>query len=329
MWRVLGAGVLVLIGYLSWRYQYQNTGSSPKTSQDQDDWLTDITARAERGELDPVIGREEEIDRMVHVLMRRTKNNPLLLGEPGVGKSAIVEGLAQQMADGHVPEGLQGKRLLSLDVAGLVSNTSYRGELEKNLKGLLERLESQDEQIILFIDEIHMLQQLNKAEGSLNISDVIKPALARGDLQLVGATTWQEYEEYIQVDAALDRRLQPVLVDEPTQEQALAMLERLRPVYEKYHGVRISKQAIEAAVRISDEQIEHRYLPDKAIDLMDEAAAKVAIETARPHRAAMGMVHAAAKEQDEKVGVQDIRDVADQWLIHSAEEAKRDARQDD
>lgn len=294
-----------------------------------DDWLADITQKARDGRLDPVIGRDEEIERAIHVLMRRTKNNPLLLGEPGVGKTAIVEGLAQRIADGHVPPELADMRLLSLDVASLVSNTGYRGELERNLKELLGRLESKEEHVILFIDEIHMLQQLNKAEGSLNISDVIKPALARGDLQLLGATTWAEYEEYIQPDAALDRRLQPVLVDEPTQAQALEMLKRLRPVYEEHHGVKITDRALETAVQVSDEKIEHRYLPDKAIDLMDEAAAKVSIEVSRPHRAAMGLVHAASSEKDGTVGVRDINAVADQWLIHSAEEAKRDARQED
>lgn len=287
----------------------------------------DITTLAEEGKIDPIEARDEEVDRTIHILMRRQKNNPLLLGEPGVGKTAIVYGLAQRIADGDIPESLKGRRVLELDVNKLVSDTKFRGELERRLRSLLESLDQEESNIILFIDEIHMLVQIGGSEGSLNISDVFKPALARGELQLIGATTWDEYTKFIKPDGAFDRRFQPVLVDEPTQKEALSMLKSLRPIYEKFHHVKIPDDVLEAAVKLSDEKIKGRYLPDKAIDLIDEAAAKASIEAAPTSKArTIGVVHAAAKEVEEVVTVEDIESVVDQWVIHSKEEKKRDAR---
>lgn len=292
-------------------------------------FTTDMTHRAEEGLLDAFSGREEEIERTIHIIMRRSKNNPLLIGQPGVGKTAIVEGLAIRIAKGDVPPALAKKRVLALDLSAMVSDTKYRGELESRLKGLIQQLEALQGQAILFIDEIHMLTQIGKSEGSLNISDVLKPALSRGDVQVIGATTWSEYEQFIKPDQALDRRFQPVLVDEPTRPEAEEILRGLRPAYEGFHNVSITDAAIETAVRVSDELIKDRYLPDKAIDLIDEAAAKVAIEASRRHKVPMGLIHAASMEKTEKVDAKDVQEVADQWVVHSKEDEKRDARQEE
>jgi len=287
----------------------------------------DLTELARQGKLDPFSGREAEVERTIHILMRKAKNNPLLIGAPGVGKTAIVHGLAQLIIQDKVPEALKGKKILLLDLTALMSQTKYRGELETKIRTLIENLEKQARQTILFIDEVHMLVRTGSAEGSVNLGDVFKPAMARGDLQIIGATTWAEYTEFIRSDQALDRRFQPVLVDEPTPEQALKILETLRPEYEKFHGVKITDEALEAAVKLSDKQIKGRFLPDKAIDLIDEAAAKVSIEVSRSHHGTtMGIVHAAAKGKTGKVTVADIKEVVDQWVIHSKAEKARDAR---
>ncbi|NQV12219.1 ATP-dependent Clp protease ATP-binding subunit [Candidatus Uhrbacteria bacterium] len=314
--------------YMMWQKQQKAGGGPPGKTKGGNlgSFTTDLTEMAEKGQLDPFAGREDEIERVIHIILRRTKNNPLLLGEPGVGKTAVVEGLAIRMSKGEVPEKLKGKRLVSLNVNALVSDTKFRGELETRLRGLLEEIQGYGRKVILFIDEIHVLQQVGKSEGSLAITDVLKPALARGDLQLLGATTWSEYQEFIKPDQALDRRLQPVLVDEPNQEIAIKMLKGIRGTYEEFHNVKITDEAIEAAVKLSDEKISGRYLPDKAIDLMDEASAKVSIEGSNAHIAPMGVVHAASKEADGTVNVDDISDVVDQWVIHSKAEEKRDAR---
>lgn len=292
-------------------------------------FTADITALAERGELEPFAGREAEIDRVIHIIMRRSKNNPLLIGNPGVGKTAIVHGLAVRMHHNDVPTSLIGKRVLALDLGAIMAGSQYRGELEKRLQSLLADLERDPRHTILFIDEVHMLEQASGTEGALNVSDILKPALSRGDLQIIGATTWDEYEKYIRPDAALDRRFQPVLVDEPSQKSAIQMLKAIRHVYEDFHGVSIPDDAIEAAVKLSDKKIKGRYLPDKAIDLIDEASAKVAIESSQHHHAKhLGVVHAAAKATKKfaNVSVKDIQDVVDQWVIHSNESKKRDAR---
>lgn len=292
-------------------------------------FTADISVLAERGELEPFAGREAEIDRVIHIIMRRSKNNPLLIGNPGVGKTAIVHGLAVRMHHNDVPTSLIGKRVLALDLGAIMAGSQYRGELEKRLQSLLADLERDPRHTILFIDEVHMLEQASGTEGALNVSDILKPALSRGDLQIIGATTWDEYEKYIRPDAALDRRFQPVLVDEPSQKNAIHMLKAIRHVYEDFHGVSIPDDAIEAAVKLSDKKIRGRYLPDKAIDLIDEASAKVAIESSQHHHAKhLGVVHAAAKATKKfaNVSVKDIQDVVDQWVIHSKESKKRDAR---
>lgn len=256
----------------------RNEGATLTPTLDQ--YSRDLTAMARAGRLDPVIGREKETERVIQILCRRGKNNPCLIGEPGVGKTAIVEGIAQSLVNGNVPDIVADKRLVSLDMSGLVAKSKYRGEFEDRIKKVINEVETAGN-VLLFIDELHTIIGAGGAEGALDASNILKPALARGDVQVIGATTIEEYRKYIEKDAALERRFQPVQVEEPTEEESIEILKGLRKLYEKHHHVQITDEGVEASVRLSARYVNDRFLPDKAIDLMDEAAAK----------ARLGMMH--------------------------------------
>ena len=253
-------------------------GVGSKNRPTLDEFGRNLNEMVRQGKIDPVIGRDTEIERVIQVLCRRTKNNPALLGEPGVGKTAIAEGLAQRIVNGNVPELLKNKEIITLDMGSLVAGSKYRGDFEERLKKIMDEVKA-DQNVILFIDEMHTLIGAGSAEGALDAANILKPELARGDIQCIGATTLDEYRKHIEKDAALERRFQPITVNEPTQEDAIAILKGIRDKYEAHHNVEISDDAIEAAVKLSSRYITDRFLPDKAIDLIDEAASRVRLQT--------------------------------------------------
>ena len=288
----------------------------PRTREGADTRLTDrfsrdLTRMAAMGALDPLVGREQEVCRVVQILARRTKNNPALIGEPGVGKTAVAEGLAMRMASGTVPEPLRGKRLLSLDLVAMVAGTKYRGEFEERINQVLAEVRRAGN-VILFLDELHNIVGAGSAEGAIDAANILKPALSRGEIQVVGATTLEEYRKYIEKDAALERRFQPVKVAEPTQEQAVAILRGLRRRYEEHHGLPISDAAIDAAVELSQRYLPDRFLPDKAIDLIDEGAARLRREEDVPVnlRSLSDRAERAAREKAQAIAVQDFERAA-------------------
>lgn len=258
----------------AWLYKENLREKSSKTPT-LDAFSKDLTKLAREGKIDPVIGRSHEIQRVIQILSRRTKNNPVLIGDSGVGKTAIVEELANEVANGHVPDPLIGKRVLALDLSGIVAGTKYRGEFEKRLKTIMDELISAQRSIILFIDEIHTLAEAGEASGAIDAADILKPSLARGELQVVGATTMDEFRKYIEHDTTLERRFQPVLVDEPSPEETLEMLKGLKTRYENHHEVTYTDDALVASVKLAEQFLIDRYFPDKAIDLLDEAGAMV------------------------------------------------------
>src|SRR5215216_5517493 len=286
----------------------------PSRTPTLDQVSRDLTQLAKDGELDPVIGRAEEISRVVRILSRRTKNNPVLIGEAGVGKTAVAEGLAQRIASDDIPESLKGKRVLALDVGGLVAGTRFRGDFEERMQQMLKELQQEEKDIILFIDELHTIVGAGGAEGAVNASNMLKPALARGELQVVGATTLDEYRKHVEKDPALERRFQPVLVDEPTVDETVAILFGLRDRYEAHHRVHISDDALIAAAQLGDRYITDRFLPDKAIDLLDEAAAEVRLRSTVPPvdvRRIEEEIAGLEREKEDAVRAEDYEQAAD------------------
>ncbi|RNB78788.1 ATP-dependent Clp protease ATP-binding subunit [Brevibacillus panacihumi] len=324
--------VLQLLGSSEMMASHQPSGGNPQANTPTLDGLArDLTAIAREGGLDPVIGRQKEIERVIQVLSRRTKNNPVLIGEPGVGKTAIAEGLAQKIVNNEIPETLRDKRVMTLDMGTVVAGTKYRGEFEDRLKKIMDEIR-QAGNIILFIDELHTLIGAGGAEGAIDASNILKPALARGELQCVGATTLDEYRKYIEKDAALERRFQPIQVDEPVPEDAIKILHGLRDRYEAHHRVKITDEAIEQAVKLSDRYITDRFLPDKAIDLIDEAASKVRLQsfTVPPNLKELeGRLEEVRKEKDAAVQSQEFEEAAalrdqEQKLREELDKTKKD-----
>lgn len=269
--------ILIILFFLFWFFQKSGGIKTKGKTPTLDLYSKDLTKLARDGKLDPVVGRYAEIERVIQILSRRNKNNPVLVGKSGVGKTAIAEGLAQSIVSGEVPKPLRGKRVLALDLPSIVAGTKYRGEFEQRLKRIADEITSCQRDIILFIDEIHTLAEAGEATGAIGADDILKPALARGDLQVVGATTKDEYLKFIKQDATLDRRLHPILIDEPTAKETTDILYGIKKKYEDYHRVKISDEAIAEAIKISEENIKDKSFPDKAIDLVDEACSMVSL----------------------------------------------------
>ena len=283
---------------------------------------SDLTKKAREGKLDPVIGRRTEIDRVIQILSRRTKNNPCLIGEPGVGKTAIAEGLAEKIVAGDVPETLKNKRVVSIDISGMVAGAKYRGDFEERIKKSLEEVKKAGD-VILFIDEIHTIVGAGSAEGAVDAANILKPLLARGEVQVVGATTTTEYRKYIEKDAALERRFSPVTVNEPTEEDTIKILEGLRDKYEAHHNVKITDESIKAAVELSMRYVNDRYLPDKAIDLIDEAASRVKMQTYTKPDSMRNLeeeIEKVSKEKEEAIATQNFEKAA---KLRDNEKAKK------
>lgn len=270
--------VLALVALIVGLFVYARQGGSFQSGGFLLRYADDLTKKAEKGELGPVIGRAEEIRKIVRTLGRRQKNNIVLIGKAGVGKTAIAEGLAIAIAEGRVPRTIRNKRVLLLDVAGLVAGTKYRGDFEKRLNGILSEVRAKGREVILFIDELHALSVAGQAEGAMNAGDMLKPALARGELQVVGTTTPMEYEKYIKTDPTLERRFQPVLVGEPSAEETRKILSGVRQRFETFHGLQVSDEALDAVIKLSDEYLHERNFPDKAIDLLDETMSSVSLK---------------------------------------------------
>jgi ATP-dependent Clp protease ATP-binding subunit ClpC len=273
-----------------------------------DEYGRDLTALAQEGRLDPVVGRDDEIEQTVEVLSRRTKNNPVLIGDPGVGKTAIVEGIAQRIVDGDVPDTLRDRRVVALDLGGLVAGTRYRGDFEERLKKVIDEIRDHSDELIVFIDELHTVVGAGGAEGAMSAGNMLKPALARGELHIIGATTIDEYRKNIEKDAALERRFQPIMVPEPSVSDTIEILRGLRDRYEAHHQVRFTDEALVAAAELSDRYISDRFLPDKAIDLIDQAGARVRLRSvtpARDRREAERQLEERRREKDQAVAAED------------------------
>ncbi len=320
--------VLVIAGVTL--FMFKKRGTSVHGTRDLDTFAVDLTKMAKEGKLDSVIGRETEIMRVTQVLTRRTKNNVIMAGPPGVGKTAIVEGLAQLIATGDVPDVLKNKRVLSLRVSELLAGTKYRGEFEERVKHVIEEIRASNRTIILFIDEFHTVMQTKGTEGAVGFSDILKPSLARGDLQLIGATTQKEYTELVKPDESMERRFQIILIDEPSVSETIKILQGVKKSYEDYHKVKFTDEAISAAAHLSEEYIKNRRLPDKAIDIIDEAAAMVNVQGGTHHHAA-ALLHGAARSRAcalsgqaqqavPEITVAHIKEVVGEWVGLKASE---------
>ncbi len=293
----------VLFVVIFWMYRENSRGALKFRVLDL--YSKDLTALARLGKIDPVIGRGHEIERVIQILCRRTKNNPVLIGKSGVGKTAIAEALANMIAKNEIPSILAGKRVLALDLSGLVAGTKYRGEFEKRLKALTDEIIASQRNIILFIDELHTLAEAGEASGAIDAADILKPALARGELQVIGATTMEDYKQYVEKDMTLERRFQTVIVNEPNKDETLKILRGIRERYEQHHHVEIRDDALSRAIELSDKYIGDRVFPDKAIDLIDEAAAKVRLAKLKARQA--------DKEETRVVEAKDIDEIMNEW----------------